>query len=210
MLTLPFVCMRQCCFCPNHSRGKSPHCWIIEPESLLVCHCSSDRGKHLHCSNMYLLGNTKANWALPQPHANTARGGENRRAEKQKWLFLKISQSQTLRFRDPGGWRHVCTTFSLMPSAYPYLGAERNAWRGEAVAIIEDAADRHLSMDVLRYAAFCPYFPNQMASFSQRRFAHPYTNRPVRPSEPKAYHTDYLLLFPPIKPQMAAAIQRKK
>lgn len=67
MLTLPFVCMRQCRSCPNHSRGKCPHCWIIEPESLLICHCSRDREKHLHCSNVYLLGNTKANWAPPQP-----------------------------------------------------------------------------------------------------------------------------------------------
>lgn len=69
-----------------------------------------------------------------------------------------------------------------MPSASPYLGAERGT--AEAVANTKVAADRHLSMEVLMYASFCPYFPNQMASFSQRRFAHPYTIRPVTPSEP--------------------------
>lgn len=55
--------------------------------------------------------------------------------------------------------------------ASPYLGAERRtAWHGEAVAI----TDHHLSMEALMYAAFCPYFPTHTASFSQRRFAHPY------------------------------------
>lgn len=63
------------------------------------------------------------------------------------------------------------------------------------------AADCHLSMELLMYEAFCVHFPNtnQMTSFSQRWFGHPYTVRPVTPPGPKTYQTDYLLLFPLIK-----------
>lgn len=80
-----------------------------------------------------------------------------------------------------------------MPSASPHLGAKgRTAGRGEAAAIAEVAADRHLSVEVRTHAAFCPYFPNQMTSFRHRRFGRPYTIRPVTPSEPKVDRTQMI------------------